>query len=95
MSRSPHNSVVACLAALSMLALVVPGNAPAATVLGAPSALPAGARAVIRLDAGDRAKACSLSATSGKTKLGPFAYSIDKPIVSVAWRVPKKARTLT
>lgn len=78
-----------------MLSLAVPGHAGAATVLGAPSALPAGASAVIRLDAGDRSKACSLSATSGKTRLGPYAYSITNPIVSIAWRIPAKARSLT
>jgi predicted phage tail protein len=77
-----------------VLALVLAvGDAHAATrVLDAPMSVPRGSAAIFRVEAPDRAKACTLTASRGAARQGAFVYRVARPIVSFVWRVPRRAR---
>ena len=44
-----------------------------------------------RIDAGDGAKACVFTASSGGTRQGPYVYRIGRPIVTLRWSIPRAA----
>jgi surface antigen len=79
--------IVACHSAASPAA-------QAGQFLDAPASLPRGEMGLVRLDAG-AARICSLAATSGGTRQGPFVYRIADPIVTFRWRIPATARRAT